>query len=136
MNISARLGGSSDTLKVDLDTAGNQKSLSLPPKPSGGGAAVNGGEMLLLALATCYYNDLYREAVRRNLQIDRVEVTVNGVFGGEGEPAQHISYGVRITADRHGEADIDDLIRHVDRVAEIHNTLRQGISVSLEPLRH
>lgn len=136
MNISARLEGDSDTLSVHLETAGIPKTLTLPPKTSGGGAAVSGGEMLLLALATCYYNDLYREATRRNMQLDGVEVTVEAVFGGEGEPAQRISYGVRVTAPRHGESDIEGLVRHVDRIAEVHNTLRRGIPVSLEPLRN
>ena len=33
-------------------------------KSPGRGSAVNGGEFLVLALATCYCNDLYREAER------------------------------------------------------------------------
>jgi hypothetical protein len=41
-----------------------QKSLTVPPKSDGAGSNVNDDEFLMLALATCYCNDLYRDAAR------------------------------------------------------------------------
>jgi uncharacterized OsmC-like protein len=35
---------------------------------------------LFLALATCYCNDIYREAAKRNIKVDSVEVEVEGTF--------------------------------------------------------
>jgi uncharacterized OsmC-like protein len=42
--------------------------------------------LLFLALATCYCNDIFREAAKQGLKIDGVEVKVEGEFGAEGEP--------------------------------------------------
>jgi organic hydroperoxide reductase OsmC/OhrA len=99
-------------------------------KVSGKGSAVNGGELLFLALATCYGNDLYREAARRNLVVTEIAVTVEGDFGGPGEPASGVTYSARVVADA-PEAEILDLMRHTDTVAEIQNTLRSGVAVTL-----
>jgi len=51
-------------------------------------------------------------------------------FGAEGEPASNINYQVKIESD-HPKHEIQDLIDHVDQVAEIHNTLRKGTQVKL-----
>jgi uncharacterized OsmC-like protein len=59
---------------------------------------VNGGELLFLALATCHCNDIYREAAKRGIQIDEVDVTVEGEFGAEGECAKQIVYRPRVKA--------------------------------------
>jgi hypothetical protein len=67
------------------------------------------------------------------MQVDRVEVTVRGDFGGEGDPASQIRYQVRVEAPSHTETEIRGLVDFVDNVAEIHNTLRQGVAVTLEP---
>ena len=50
--------------RVTLTTAGNSHSLEVAPRSSGFGSSANGGELLCLALATCYCNDLYREAAK------------------------------------------------------------------------
>ena len=79
--------------------------------------------MLFLALATCYFNDIYREAAKRNIRVERVEVEVSGDFGAEGEPAKNVAYRAKLHA--HGkEADIRVMMEHTDTVAEIQNTLR------------
>jgi uncharacterized OsmC-like protein len=57
---------------------------------------LNGGELLFLALATCYCNDVYREAAKRGIQVDGVEVTVSGDFEAEGSPAQRVRYRAAI----------------------------------------
>ena len=63
-------------------------NISIASKDDGFGLAVNGGELLFLSIATCFCNDLYREAAKRDQKIDSMEVTVSGTFGKEGEPAQ------------------------------------------------
>lgn len=103
--------------------------MQIPAKASGFGSGVNGGELLALALATCYCNDLYREAAARGLALTSVEVDVESEFGGAGEPAKRICYRARVAADAPADA-IRALLEHTDRVAEVHNTLRGGIEVS------
>ena len=88
-------------------------------------------ELLFLALATCYCNDLYREAARREIEITSVEVTVEGDFGREGEPAKNTTCSAKV----HGQATenaIRELLQHTDKVAEIQNTVRIGTSVTLK----
>jgi organic hydroperoxide reductase OsmC/OhrA len=121
---------------VTLSTDGRQSSLSVPAKPEGSGSGVNGGELLCLALATCYCNDLYREAALRGLRLNGVEVEVVSEFGGPREPARRITYAARVSSDA-PEAEVEALLRHTDRVAEVQNTLRAGIPVELRaaPLR-
>jgi organic hydroperoxide reductase OsmC/OhrA len=119
---------------VTVSTDGRTSSLVVPAKPDGGGASVNGGELLCLALATCYCNDLYREAARRGLRLSGVEVDVVSEFGAAGEPARRISYTARVHSDAPA-AEIEALLRHTDQVAEVHNTLRAGIAVELRRTR-
>lgn len=114
---------------VTLRTGEHAHTLEVAPKAAGAGSSVSGGELLFLALATCYCND-YREAAKRGVAVERLEVTVVGEFGGEGEPAQSISYGVSVAA-RGDERAVRELTEHTDRVAEVHNTLRVGTAVTL-----
>ena len=130
MYISAQVTSSYGEHHVSLATDGTAHAIIIPPKPSGYGSSANGGELLLLALATCYCNDLYREASQRAMRLTRVEVEVMGQFGGEGEPATNLTYRVRVVAEA-TEAEIRDLCRQTDRVAEIHNTLRASRPVTL-----
>ena len=62
MKISAKVINHKSENAVSLITGDNHHSLMIPAKPDGRGSSVNGGELLFLALATCYCNDLYREA--------------------------------------------------------------------------
>jgi uncharacterized OsmC-like protein len=130
MNITARIANRKGEHQVLLSTAGNEHSLAVPPKQDGFGSSVNGGELLFLALATCYCNDLYREAKKRNIQIEAVEVEVSGEFGREGEVARNITYSAAVVANAPQE-EIAALMRHTDSVAEIQNTLRQSSAVVL-----
>lgn len=86
----------------------------------------------MLSLAVCFCNDLYREAKKRNLTLTHVEVVVTGEFGAEGEAGKNFQYKASVTSDA-DEQEIEDLIRHTDTVAEIHNTLRKGVNVTLLP---
>jgi organic hydroperoxide reductase OsmC/OhrA len=92
MNISARVTSRRGEHQVTLATDGNAHAIAIPPKPSGYGSSANGGELLLLALATCYCNDIYREAAKRGVQVAWVEVEVLGDFGREGEPGTNLTY--------------------------------------------
>ncbi|HEY9137603.1 MAG TPA: OsmC family protein [Terriglobus sp.] len=116
--------------QTSVRTGNNQQSLTIPAKFEGQGSAVNGGELLFLALATCYCNDIYREAKDRDIPIDSVQVEVSGNFGGRGEPAQNIQYKATIQSSAPREQ-VLELMRHTDTVAEIHNTLRRSTPVTL-----
>jgi organic hydroperoxide reductase OsmC/OhrA len=106
------------------------KKLAIPTKVGGPGSSVNGGELLFLALATYYGNDIWREAAIRGIAVESVEVEVDGQFGGPGEPAANVFYRARVVANA-TEDEIADLMRHTDSVAEIQNTLRASIPVTL-----
>lgn len=93
--------------------------------------SANGGELLALALATCFCNDVYREAAKRGITVDSVEVEVDAEFGAVGEPARQIRYRAKVQADASEDA-VRQLVEHTDRVSEVHNTLRAGIAVVLE----
>ena len=87
------------------------------------GAGVSGGELLFLALATCYCNDIYREAAKRNINVESVEVEVEGDFAAEGKPASNIVYRAKVKADA-SEDKLRELMLYTDTVVEIQNTLR------------
>ena len=131
MHISSSILNNSHENQVKVETDGNAKVLAIPSKPSGKGSSVNGGELLFTALATCFCNDLYREAAKRQIEIQSIEVTVSGEFGGEGEPASHIQYQVKVISE-HPKKEIADLVAYVDKIAEVHNTLRVGTAVTLK----
>lgn len=130
MQISARIENAQGSHKVWLRTNGREQSLIIAPKPDEFGSSTNGGELLFLALATCYCNDIYREAKKRGIEVKRVEVEVSGEFGAEGEAARGITYRAAVAAKARRE-EILDLMRRTDFVAEIQNTLRRSSPVVL-----
>lgn len=130
MKIHARVQNGSGEHHVTLTTNDAAHSVDIAPGASGFGSSVNGGELLFLALATCYCNDIYREAARQGITVQGVEVEVEGQFGAEGEPASEVTYRARVVADA-PEAEIRDLMRQTDARAEIQNTLRVGTPVTL-----
>lgn len=116
--------------EVSLRLNEKEQSIQIPSKAQGYGSSVSGGEMLFLALATCYCNDIYREAAKRGIQVERVEVQVDGEFEREGGAASNVTYRARVKGGASKE-EILDLMRHTDRVAEIQNTLRAATPVEL-----
>lgn len=130
MKIVAKVENSKDNHQVTLQTNDDIHSIAIPPKPSGFGSSANGGELLFLALATCYCNDIYREAAKRNIKVERVDVEVEGEFGAEGEPAKHVTYQAKVFA-RASEEEIREMMQFTDTVAEIQNTLRIETAVLL-----
>jgi organic hydroperoxide reductase OsmC/OhrA len=130
MRISAHVQNSHNHHHVTLATNDQAHTLDIPPKATGYGSSANGGELLFLAVASCYCNDIYREAAAWGIEVTAVEVEVSGDFGGPGEPARNVTYRAAIT----GKADaatLEALARHTDGVAEIQNTLRLGTPVTL-----
>ncbi len=133
MRIISRVENSRNHHAVTLQTNDTVHTLTIPPKATGFGSSANGGELLFLALATCYCNDVYREAAKRGIPVERIEVEVEGEFGGEGDPARNVTYRAVVTSPAE-EAVVRDLLRHTDTVAEIHNTLRGGAPVVLSAI--
>jgi uncharacterized OsmC-like protein len=130
MNISARIQNSHGYHKVTLTTNKYSHSLTIPPKATGFGSKATGGELLLLALATCYGNDIYREADRRGITVENVEVEVTAELSADGQPLRNVAYRAKVAAQASAE-EIHELMQHTDQVAEIHNTLRSGTPVTL-----
>jgi organic hydroperoxide reductase OsmC/OhrA len=133
MRISAHVHNSRDQHQVTLRTDAAAHSLAVRPKASGFGSQTNGGELLFLALATCYCNDLYREAAKRGIVVAQVDVEVAGEFGAVGGPATGVTYRAKVAAQASAEA-IRELMGHTDRVAEIQNTLRVATPVTLSEI--
>lgn len=130
MRISARINSSLNQHEISVDTDGDTKGILISPKSSGYGSSVNGAELLLLSLATCFCNDIYREAQKRNIPIDSVEVECHGSFGAAGETGSNFYYKTNVISSASRE-EIEDLITHTDSIAEVHNTIRRGIQVTL-----
>jgi putative redox protein len=113
--------GSSGPRTVTIDRA----------KEAGGlGLGFNGGELLLSAIGGCYSNDVYREAAKRGLRVQNVEVKVTAEWAGEPVRAQNVCFSVSVEAEATAE-EILELIHHTDSVAEIPNSLRLGTAVQL-----
>lgn len=131
MQISAFVKSGGGTHEARVATSGSMRELTVPAEPDGHGSAVNGGEFLMLALATCYCNDLYREAGRMGLALTRVTVEAHAEFAGVGLAARDIRYRAEVESPASPEQ-IGELIRQTDAVAEVHNTVRAGVPVTLE----
>lgn len=133
MKISAQIKNSEGRHETILKTNDNVHSLPISSKENGFGSKTNGGELLFLALATCYCNDIYREASKRKIEVKSIEVLVEGDFGSEGEPARNIVYSANVKANA-GIEEIKELMRDTDKLAEIQNTLRIATPVILKEL--
>jgi organic hydroperoxide reductase OsmC/OhrA len=131
MEISAHVSHQAGRHTVELRTHDKTQTLPVPAKTGAPGSAVNGGEFLMLALATCYCNDLYREAARLGITLDGVEVQATAQFPGIGLAATDIRYTAKVHASAPADM-IEQLLRETDAVAEVHNTLRSGVPVRWE----
>lgn len=132
MEIAAVVRNAPEGHEVSVRTGGSTQAVAIPARTEGRGSAINGGELLMLALATCYCNDLFREAARLGMVIDDVEVQAIGEFPGIGLGASDIRYRARVSSPADASA-IADLLRQTDAVAEVHTTLRAGAAVKMLP---
>jgi organic hydroperoxide reductase OsmC/OhrA len=130
MEISATVHNAASGHEVSVRTGASSQPIAVPAKTAGRGSAVNGGEFLMLALATCYCNDLYREAERLGIAIEAVQVQATADFPGIGLAATNVRYRATVKSSA-SPADIERLLRETDAVAEVHNTLRSGVAVQL-----
>jgi uncharacterized OsmC-like protein len=101
-----------------------------PAEGGGDGLGFNGGELLYLAIAGCVSNDLFREARAAGIELQSVSVRVGGDFRGDPAVSDPVEY--EVTVEGAAPADrLRELVGHVDRIAEIPNSLRAGTAVTL-----
>jgi organic hydroperoxide reductase OsmC/OhrA len=101
-----------------------------PVDAGGGGVGFNGGQLLNLAVAACISNDLFRDAARDGIGLRRVRVTARSDYGGDPVVSGPILYDVELEGDAPTER-LAELVREVDRIAEIPNSIRNGTEVRL-----
>lgn len=130
MKVTASVKNKLNTHEITLSSNDISKQIVIAPKANGYGSSVNGAELLLLALATCYCNDIYREAAKRRINVTAVDIEFEGEFGGDGEPGRNFRYKPIIQSDA-TTAQLEVLLIATDHIAEIHKTLRQGIAIEL-----
>jgi uncharacterized OsmC-like protein len=101
-----------------------------PVAAGGGGLGFNGGQLLYLSIAACISNDVYREAATMGIAVRRVVVDVDGDFPARGAASTPIDVAVSVESDA-DDAAVGALIAEVDRVAEIPNTIRGTVPVTI-----
>jgi putative redox protein len=130
------MGYEVETISIDgrataLGSAGQSTLVIDRPVDAGGrGLGFNGGQLLNLAVAACFSNDLFREAARAGIELRRVRVTAHSEYGGHPTVSGPIEVEIEVDGDAPTER-LAELVHLVDRVAEIPNTLRVGTQVRL-----
>lgn len=131
----------SDAYRVRLRTVGDGPTalgqsgpytltVDRPSASGGGGLGFNGGQLLYLSIAACWSNDLYREAATMGVELDGVEITVDGDFPARGSGSTQIAVDV-VVRSAAPEAKVRELIAEVERVAEIPRAIREGPSIEV-----
>jgi putative redox protein len=105
-----------------------------PADGGGRGLGFNGGQLLYLAIGGCVSNDLFREASARSIRLTTVRVLVRGDFSGEPAISDDVSYEVEVAGEATHEQ-LEELVLHVDAIAEIPNSVRRGTPVKLSGVR-
>jgi putative redox protein len=105
-----------------------------PADGGGRGLGFNGGQLLYLAVGGCVSNDLFREASARGIRLTTVRVLVRGDFSGDPAVSEDLSYEVEVAGDAPREQ-LEELVLHVDAIAEIPNSVRRGTAVKLSSVR-
>jgi uncharacterized OsmC-like protein len=130
MKYTASMRNIDGKLDVVVNRGDIASNLEIAPGRNGYGSSISGGEILFLAIATCYCNDLYREGRKLGIRVDEVEVHVDGDFMAAGEPALNVQCKIMVTAQA-SEEEIQKLVAHTDAIAEIPMSLRNGTPISL-----
>ena len=130
MKVSAIINSEKNLHEVTVETNGAGKQIIISPKSDGFGSSINGGELLLLSIATCFCNDIYREAHKRKISVQAINVVVTGEFAAEGEAGSNFQYKADVKSNA-SAIETHELIEYVNEIAEIHKTLRNGIDVKL-----
>jgi putative redox protein len=101
------------------------------PADGGGlGLGFNGGQLLYLAIGGCVSNDLFREAAARGIRLTTVRVVVRGDFNGDPAVSDPVAYDVELTGEA-TRSQLEELVAHVDAIAEIPNSVRIGTEIRL-----
>jgi putative redox protein len=101
-----------------------------PSAAGGGGLGFNGGQLLYLAIAACWSNDLYREAATMGIELDGVDITVDGDFPARGSGSTPITVDIVVRSTAREER-VRELIAEVERVAEIPRSIRDGAPIEV-----
>jgi putative redox protein len=101
-----------------------------PTAAGGGGLGFNGGQLLYLSIAACWSNDLYREATTMGIELDGVEITVDGDFPARGSGSTPIAVDVVVHSSAPEER-VRELIAEVERVAEIPRAIRDATPIEV-----
>jgi uncharacterized OsmC-like protein len=131
----------SDTVHVRLRTVGPGPTalaeagpftltVDRPAAGGGGGLGFNGGQLLYLSIAACLSNDLYREAATMGIEIDGVEIAVEGDFAGRGSPSSPIAVSMTVRSSAPEER-LGELVAEVERVAEIPRSIRESTRIEV-----
>lgn len=91
-------------------------------------AAFTGAHLLHLAAAGCVLNDVYREAEQLAVSVRGVRVVASGEFDTDTWRSTGIWYAVEVDSPD-SPSEIDALLRRVDAVAEIPQSIRAGAHV-------
>jgi len=130
-----------DTVRVRLRTVGSGPTalgeagpftltVDRPAAAGGGGLGFNGGQLLYLSIAACWSNDLYREAATMGIELDGVEISVEGAFEGRGSASGPIMVDVLIHTSETEER-VRELISEVERVAEIPRSIVEATPIEV-----
>jgi putative redox protein len=131
----------SDAYRVQLRTVGDGPTalgqggpftltVDRPVAAGGGGLGFNGGQLLYLSIAACWSNDLYREAATMGIELDGVEITVDGDFPSRGAGSTSITVDVVVRSEA-TEEQVRELIAEVERVAEIPRSIREAAPIEV-----
>ncbi len=83
-----------------------------------------------MAIAACWSNDLYREAATMGIELDGVEITVDGDFPARGSGSTPITVDLVVRSAAR-EDRIRELIDEVERIAEIPRAIREGPPITV-----
>jgi uncharacterized OsmC-like protein len=133
----------SDAYRVRLRTVGDGPTalgqsgpftltVDRPAAAGGGGLGFSGGQLLYMAIAACWSNDLYREAATMGIELHGVEITVDGDFPARGEGSTPITVDVLVRSPAPEER-VRELVAEVERVAEIPRAISEGPPIEIRP---
>jgi hypothetical protein len=110
----------------------NGRSLTIDRTRAAGraGECPSHNELLCLALAAGYADELLEEAERRGIVVERAHVTVEAETGHSGRTTRNLALAVRLETDENEPA-VMELIEHTDRVSEVLKVIRLGTPVRL-----
>lgn len=89
---------------------------------------LSGGQLLNLAVAGCLFNDILREAAKRDIPITDLRVAADGTFNGDPLVCTRIDYAVEIAGDA-SDTQLRRLVIDCEQDATIPQTLRTGARV-------